>query len=82
MNRKWIVQIKGKKYSDNFEISLVRECNATGQLFWGKFGKDKLLISNSPYVNSLTEKVWKRTVRMAKELAEELNIEEKKLLKK
>jgi len=73
---KWIVNIKGKANSSAFEISVVREDNAHGIRSYGWFDEAKLLISHNggPCSWPLTERVWNKMVKLANEVADELNL--------
>jgi hypothetical protein len=79
MNKdKWIVDIKGYAGCPGFEISVLRESNDHGQLSYGWFGDDKLLISHNggPCRWPVTGKTWDKLVAVAHEVADELNAEE------
>lgn len=75
----WKVQVKGKKCSESFEISVVRESYELGKRSFGWFGNDKLLISHNggPCQWPLTEKVWNKMIQLAEDVVRELNSEEK-----
>ena len=75
---KWLVQIKGRKCSDSFEISVVKRSNKHGRLSWGWFDDDKLLISHNggPCHWPLIKVVWDKMVKLAHEVADELNVKE------
>jgi hypothetical protein len=72
---KWIVQVKGERCSDSFEISVVREDNEHGRKSYGCFDGDKLLITHNggPCKWPLLSLVWDKQVSLAKEVAKELN---------
>ena len=72
---KWIVNIKGKPESTSFEISVVRDDNEHGKLSYGWIGDDKILITHDggPSCCSLTQIVWDKCVKVAYEVADELN---------
>lgn len=75
---KWLVQVFGKKCSRSFEISVVREDHHIGRKSWGWFDKNKLLISHNggPCHWPLKEIVWDKMIRLAEDVANELNEEE------
>lgn len=72
---KWIVQIKGEECGKSFEISVVREDNQLGRASWGWFNEKKLLISHNggPCNWPLTKIVWDKMVKLAEEIAADLN---------
>lgn len=74
---KWEVQVKGKKCSASFEISVIMSDNESGHVSWGWFGGTKLLITHNggPCPWPLTEKVWDKMILLAHEVANELNAE-------
>ena len=76
---KWIVNKKGGPSVDSFEISVIRENNRHGKESYGWFDKDKLLISSSggPCRTKITRQVWDKLVKVAHEIADELNNAEK-----
>lgn len=43
----WVAQVKGNPYGNSWEISVVRSDNEHGQLSWGWFDENKLLISHN-----------------------------------
>lgn len=73
----WLVNVKGKA-GEVFEISVVRRTNNHGRLSYGWFDEDKLLISSSggPCNYTVTPKVWAKLLKVAKEVADELNQKE------
>lgn len=73
---KWIVNVKGAAEKWSFEISVVRESNLHGIRSYGWFGDDKLLITHNggPCQVKLTKKIWDRQIKLAQEIADELNI--------
>lgn len=74
MKLKWNVVIFGEKGQDEgFEISVVREDDIHGHKSWGWFSDTKLLISHDSNDNVLHEKVWDRMIKLAHEVADELN---------
>ena len=72
---KWIVNIKGEANSECFEISVLREDNRHGISSYGWFNESKLLISHNggPCSWPLIDKVWDKMVKLADEVATELN---------
>jgi hypothetical protein len=72
---KWIVDIKGMAGSRSFEISVLREDNQLGIKSYGWFGSDKLLITHNggPCQWPLDKIVWSKAVKLAHEVADELN---------
>ena len=78
MKAKWIVHIKDERSNDCFEITVLREDNEHGIESYGWIDEDKLLISSSGGASEdlVTEKVWEKLVRVACEVARELNQEE------
>ena len=75
---KWIVQVKGEKCSNSFEISVVREDNKLGRKSWGWFDTDKLLVTHNggPCNWPLTARIWDKMLVAAHEVADEMNKEE------
>lgn len=71
---KWIVDIKGRAKA-TFEISVLREDFTHGQLSYGWFGPNKLLVSSSggPCGYTLHPVIWNKMVKLAHEAADELN---------
>jgi|688.fasta_scaffold61293_13 hypothetical protein len=81
---KWVVSIKGKVESQDFEVSVLRDDNKHGKLSYGWFGDNKLLIIQhgcgaygiritSPLIRKI---VLDKSVKFAQELADELNFSE------
>ncbi len=73
---KWEVDIKGGAGQKCFEISVLRSDYALGKRSYGWFYDDrKLLISHNggPCSWPVTQSVWDRLVRVAHEVADELN---------
>jgi hypothetical protein len=74
----WTVQIHGGPNENSFEISVIN-LNGKGfydaQLHYGWFDKNKLLISHcgGPCQNSVNTTVWNKLIRIAMEVADELN---------
>lgn len=76
MKKKWIVQINGAECSEVFEISVIREDYLLGLASWGWINEKKLLISQSDVGRgALTKIVWDKMVKLAGEVALELNTE-------
>lgn len=71
---KWIVDIKGAP-DRNFEISVVRSDNTHGIASYGWHGPNKIHISSSggPCNTKVPQLVWDKLVRVAEEVAAELN---------
>lgn len=78
MNDLWEVNVKGKKCSKTFEISVIRQSNQLGHQGYGWFDTTKLLIShnNGASYDCLTEKVWNKMIALAHQVAHEMNVEE------
>lgn len=76
---KWIPHTKGAAGEPSFEICVVREDNKFGQESFGWFGQDKILVTHNggPCSWPLRQAVWDRCVKVAEELATELNDQEK-----
>lgn len=72
---KWIVDVKGKAGETCIEISVVQEDYTLGIESYGWFNESKLLISQN--VNfmgeSIKEIVWDKLIKLANEVANELN---------
>lgn len=73
----WIVDIKGESGARSFEINVVWSDNAHGLSSYGWYAKDKLLITHNggPCNWPLTQRVWDKCVKVAHEVADELNRE-------
>ena len=73
----WIVQVKGEKCSESWEISVVRRDNKHGQDSWGWFDDTKLLVShNGGFCKwPICEFVWDRHMQTANDLCDKLNAE-------
>ena len=69
---RWIVNVKGEANSSSFEISVVRKDNVHGIKSYGWFDDTKLLISSSSHY-TLTERAWDKMIKLANEVADELN---------
>ena len=74
----WIVQIKGERCSDAWEISVVRKDNKHGQGSWGWFGDTKMLVSHNggPCSWPICGFVWDKQVLLAEALCRKLNNKE------
>ena len=72
---KWVVDVKGRAGSDSFEITVLRDDNEHGKRSYGWIGEDKLLITHNggPCKWPLTPLVWDKSVKLANEVADELN---------
>lgn len=71
----WVAHTKGGPNLKGFEIAVLRESNEHGRVSYGWFGPDKLLISHNggPCTWPVTQQVWDKLVRVAQEVADELN---------
>lgn len=78
MKAKWVVDIKGEAESKIFEISVLRDDNNHGKLSYGWFDENKLLITHNggPCDWPLKQIVWDKSVKLAQEVADELNLSE------
>ncbi len=74
-NNKWVVNVKGKKGSDGWEISVVRSDNVHGQQSYGWFDDTKLLVSHNggPCRWPICGFVWDKQIEIANELCDKLN---------
>jgi hypothetical protein len=74
---RWVVDVKGSWDNPSFEISVLRDDNAHGKRSYGWFGENKLLISHDggPCRDPVTKKVWDKLIRVAHEVADEMNAE-------
>jgi len=74
-NHKWEVQVKGKRCSRSWEISVIRIDNKHGHDSWGWFDKTKLLVSHNggPCNWPICGFVWDQQIRIATELCAFLN---------
>lgn len=79
---KWVVIVHGKPNDGDdwgsFEISVVRNNYDLGKRSCGWFNKNKLKISGSGGHSHtpVTQKVWDKLIKVAHEVANELNEEE------
>lgn len=75
MSNPWEVNVKGNKGSNDFEISVLRKNNEHGHASYGWFDKNKLLITHNggPCEWPLTAIVWDKMIKLAHEVADELN---------
>lgn len=71
----WIVHTKGGPDQSSWEIAVVRASDAHGQASYGWFGATKMLIGSSggPSRTAVPEMVWSRLMRVAEEVAAEMN---------
>ena len=71
----WMVQIKGERCSNSWEISVVRVDNHHGQRSWGWFDDNKLLISHNggPCSWPIVGYVFDQNVKIAEEVCRRLN---------
>lgn len=74
----WIVDIKGAP-NEYYQISVCRSSNFHGRKSYGWMDENKIHISCSggPCNYTLSEKVWEKMLKLAQELADELNEKEK-----
>lgn len=72
---KWEVHTKGAAGEQTFEICVIRSDNEHGKKSYGWFGDDKLLITHNggPCHWPITQRVWDGSVKLAQEVANELN---------
>lgn len=72
---RWHVQVKGGPMEPGFEISVIRDDYAHGHASWGWFDENKILISHNggPCRWPLIPLVWDKMLRLAREVADELN---------
>jgi hypothetical protein len=76
----WHVHTKGEPNTCYWEICVIKESDRHGHKSYGWFGETKLLISDSggPCKNIVSEMIWNKLVKVAQEVAEELNKQENK----
>lgn len=73
----WIVNIRGNYDRKGFEITVVRKNNNHGISSYGWIGKDKLLITHDGMHGcTISKQIWDKQVKVAKEVAKELNLSE------
>lgn len=72
--QKWIVSVKGNGSTGSFELSVVREGHHGVESF-GWFDGDKLLVTHNggPCRWPVVPEIWDRLLKVAVEVAEELN---------
>lgn len=77
MSEQWIVHTKGGPVQESWEIAVVRASDTHGQASYGWFGATKIMIGSSggPCRTPVPERVWRRLVCVAEEVAEEMNAE-------
>lgn len=76
---RWMVNVLGKAGAASFEISVVREDNEAGRLYFTGFGKDKVLISHSNGISGqypLLKTVWNLLLELAQTVADDLNFQD------
>lgn len=75
---KWVVDVKGSAWAKSFEITVLRDDNEHGKRSYGWIDDDKLLITHNggPCQWPLTQIVWDKAVKLAHEVADELNAAE------
>lgn len=71
----WKVQVKGKRLSECWEISVVHSDNEHGQRSYGWFGAQKHLISHNggPCRWPISGYVFDQQIKIANEVARRLN---------
>ena len=73
---KWIVNAKGGP-GRTFEICVIRSGNTFGQTSYGWFDDNKMLISETSSGSwSVPDVVWHKLLKVAQEVADELNQKE------
>ena len=75
----WEVHTKvARKSRQGFEITVIRQNNIHGHKSWGWIDANKLLISSSggPCRDEVIPLVWDKLVKLAQEVADELNAKE------
>lgn len=72
---RWVVNAKGSRGSDSWEIAVVREDNAHGIGSYGWFNDTKLLVShNGGHCHwPILGWVWDQHIAIAEQLCEKLN---------
>lgn len=75
---KWIVNVKGRAGAEAFEISVIRADNKHGLSSYGWFDERKLLVTHNggPCHDHLVPRVWDGAVKLAHEVADEMNAAE------
>ena len=71
----WVVHTKGGPGKESFEIAVCRENNRLAFESYGHFGEAKLLVSHNggPCRWPVTDRIWAGLVKLAEEVAAELN---------
>ena len=74
----WQPHTKGGPTTDSYEICVIRKSDKHGKASYGWYGKTKMHISSSggPCHERVSKSVWDKLVRVAHEVADELNAEE------
>jgi hypothetical protein len=72
---KWVVDVKGCASEQFFEITVLRDDYDYGKKSYGGIGEKKLLISHSggPCRCPIIPIVWDKAIKLAHEVADELN---------
>lgn len=72
---RWVPNVKGGPDKGSFEIAVLRESNEHGKRSYGWFDENKLLISHNggPCHWPVTQAVWDKLMKVAQEVANELN---------
>lgn len=75
---RWIAAMHGDVNTSSWEVFVVRENNHHGQISWGWFDEDKLLVSHNggPCRWPLAPGIGEAVIKLAEELADKLNKEE------
>lgn len=75
---KWKVCKMGGPSTGGWELSVIRESNKHGRESYGWFDKNKLLISETNWGTNHPKykQIWKKLLKVAEEIAAELNGEQ------
>jgi hypothetical protein len=73
--KQWTVDVKGGPNKRSFEISVIKTGNSHGKASYGWFDQEKVLISHNggPCHWPLVPIVWNKMLKLAQEVADELN---------
>lgn len=71
----WKVHTKGESNKIPWEICVIKESNSRGYKSFGWFNERKILIAHNggPCSDTVSEFIWNKLVRVAQEVADELN---------
>ena len=73
---KWVVDSKGIYGDTHWEISVLKESNQHGKESYGRFGPQKIYISSgNDITRKVNKQVWTKLVRIASDLANDMNKE-------